>query len=233
MDPRNQPTTRGGVDINEVDQRWIANCTSVKKMRAAVRLLKDDGYYPDLTKIAEDRLCELDPEYKRRKELPHATAEEKTQATDDLDQFLAEMEKPKEKESEEAAEAKRREEEAKEQRMKGNECMAAQDYKEALGYYERSLKLDSREAATYSNRALAYLKLGNFKEALGDANIAIGICPNYLKAYHRRAEAELGLEQYAKAYADIKAIVRIEPANASVCSSHNDLRCRRRRRWGR
>ena len=217
MDPRNLPSNRYGVDINDIDGKWIESCTSAKKLRAAVRALKEEMYYPDLTKMAEDKLCELDPEYKRRKELPHATAEETANAQTEIDDFLAEMSKMQgEPTEDEAAKEKKRLKEAMEERLKGNECMASQDYKEAVRYYERSLKLDSSEAATYSNRALAYLKIKDFKNAFSDSNTAINILPDYLKAYHRRAEALFGLGEVVKAYIDAKAILKIEPDNASV-----------------
>eukprot|EP01022_Parablepharisma_sp_SALTPOND_P001340 TRINITY_DN10612_c0_g1_i2.p1 TRINITY_DN10612_c0_g1~~TRINITY_DN10612_c0_g1_i2.p1 ORF type:complete len:690 (+),score=125.19 TRINITY_DN10612_c0_g1_i2:1445-3514(+) len=218
MDPRDLPSNRYGIDINKIDPKWIENCKSVKKLRAAVRTLKEDGYYPDLTKMAEDKLCQLDPEYKRRKELPHATAEEKQEAEKELNDFLAEIAKPQDHSDE-----KRKLEEAKKERLKGNECMAGQEYKEAVRYYEKSLKLDPNEAATYSNRALAYLKLNDYKNALNDANAAIDLMPEYLKAYHRRAEAFLGLGEYAKAYSDVKAILLVEPQNAAAKETKEKL----------
>ncbi len=128
----------------------------------------------------------------------------------ELSEFLAELEKVPE------TERKRRAEEAKEERVRGNERVAAHDYEDAVRCYERSIKLDPSEAATYSNRALAYLRLGSCQNAVNDADAAVELNPGYLKAYHRRAEARLGLEQYQKAWEDISAIVRIEPANASV-----------------
>lgn len=211
MDPRNKPTTHGGVDLNDIDPAWIKNCTSAKKMRSAVKLLTEDGYYPDLLKIAEEKLCELDPEYRRRKELPRATEEDRAAAARSIEDFLAEIERPKQKSEEE-----QRLERAREERMRGNECVAAHDYKVAVRYYERSIKLDPSEAATYSNRALAYLKLNDHKNAFSDAETAIGLMPGYLKAYHRRAEAALGLGEYERGYIDVRAILSIEPENAGV-----------------
>jgi len=212
METRDMSSTRYGVDINDIDFDWIKKCTNVKKLRAAIRLLKEDGFYPDLLKHAEEKLCELDPEYKRRKELPHATYDDKKAAEKEIESFLNEFENPHDNMDEQ----KKKLEDAKDERLKGNECMASKDYKEAVRFYERSLKLDPSEAATYSNRALAYLKLNDHKNALNDANIAISMAPEYIKAYHRRAEAYLGLADYMKAYVDAKAILEIEPQNSGV-----------------
>jgi len=206
MNPRNYPTHRGGVDLDEIDQTWIENCESVKKLHAAVKLLKDDGYYTDMIKLAEDKLCQLDPEYKRRKELPRATAEDKEKAAKGLEDFLNEINEPKEKTSEQL-----KLEKAKEERLKGNECMVGQDYKEAIQYYEKSLKLNPKEASTYCNRALAYIKRKDYKNGLADANATIGLELDYVKAYYRRAEAWLGLRDYDKAYTDIQVVLGLEP----------------------
>ena len=211
MDPRNKPTVHGGVDLNDIDPNWIKNCTSAKKMRSAVKLLTEDGYYPDLLKLAEEKLCELDPEYKRRKELPAVTVKDREAAAKSIEEFLEEIEKPKQRTEEEI-----KLEQAKEERLRGNECIAAHDYKVAIRYYERSIKLDPNEAATYSNRSLAYLKLNDYKNAFDDAETAIRLMPGYLKAYHRRAEAALGLGEYERGYIDVRAILSIEVENASV-----------------
>lgn len=48
---------------------------------------------------------------------------------------------------------------AENERNKGNECMKAKSYDEAIGCYSRSLELDSTQHFTYANRAMTYLKL--------------------------------------------------------------------------
>ena len=47
---------------------------------------------------------------------------------------------------------------AENERLKGNECVKAKSYAEAVGCYTRSLELDPEQPFTYSNRAMAYLK---------------------------------------------------------------------------
>jgi tetratricopeptide (TPR) repeat protein len=58
------------------------------------------------------------------------------------------------------------------------------------------------EASTYSNRAMAYLKLKNYSKVLEDANCALKIDKNYLKAYHRRGKAYFELKKYELAIKD-------------------------------
>jgi tetratricopeptide (TPR) repeat protein len=51
---------------------------------------------------------------------------------------------------------------AEDQRYKGNECMRSKDFDEAVACYTKSLEMFPDEAATYSNRAMAYLKMKKY-----------------------------------------------------------------------
>jgi tetratricopeptide (TPR) repeat protein len=53
--------------------------------------------------------------------------------------------------------------------MKGNECMKAKDFQDAIVCYGRALELNPTDAATFSNRAMAYLKTKEYARALEDA----------------------------------------------------------------
>ena len=68
--------------------------------------------------------------------------------------------------------------------------MKSKDFKEAITYYTKSIEYDGTLAASYCNRALAYLKLKEYDKVITDCNIAISLDPNYLKAYHRRGKAK-------------------------------------------
>jgi tetratricopeptide (TPR) repeat protein len=46
---------------------------------------------------------------------------------------------------------------AEEKRYMGNEAMKSKDYDDAIDHYTKSLEMFPDEAATYSNRAMAYL----------------------------------------------------------------------------
>lgn len=47
---------------------------------------------------------------------------------------------------------------AEAERNKGNEAMKSKDFDEAIGFYNKSMDWDNKQASTYCNRALAYLK---------------------------------------------------------------------------
>jgi len=109
--------------------------------------------------------------------------------------------------------SKERIEEANKYRLNGNECTKRQEWKEAIKHYSKSIELDPNEDKTYSNRALAHLKLKNYEEVVKDANRSIDINKDNLKAYQRRAEAWIELGGYRKAHKDIKLILKREPNN--------------------
>nr|XP_027215757.1 STI1-like protein [Penaeus vannamei] len=73
-------------------------------------------------------------------------------------------------------------------RERGNECMRANNYAEAVLHYSHAIKLDSSSPQLYSNRSYGFLKLQHFYHALEDANEAIRLDPNWAKGYFRKAE---------------------------------------------
>ena len=102
---------------------------------------------------------------------------------------------------------------AENERLKGNECMKSRDYNEALVCYSKSIELHPDEAATYSNRAMSYIKLKDFGKAIEDANKAIKLKPDYLKAYHRRATSYSATNKLDLAIRDYQFILEKEPEN--------------------
>lgn len=62
---------------------------------------------------------------------------------------------------------------AENERYRGNEFMKSKEYNTAVESYTKSIELNSKEAATYSNRAMAYLKLKNYAAVIDDADAAL------------------------------------------------------------
>ena len=53
--------------------------------------------------------------------------------------------------------------------------MKAKEFNSAVECYTKSIELNPGEAATYSNRAMAFLKLKNYPRVIEDANKALEI----------------------------------------------------------
>ena len=52
---------------------------------------------------------------------------------------------------------------AENERLKGNEYMKSKDYREAVNSYTKSIDLDTNQAFTFANRAMAYLKMKSYR----------------------------------------------------------------------
>lgn len=64
MEPKKKSLMeRYGVTINQLDFSYIKECKDSRKVEKIVQILRsgEEGYFPDLTKCAEDKLRELKP----------------------------------------------------------------------------------------------------------------------------------------------------------------------------
>lgn len=54
---------RYGIAINQLDFAYIKDCQDSRKIEKIVQILRsgEEGYFPDLTKCAEEKLRELKP----------------------------------------------------------------------------------------------------------------------------------------------------------------------------
>ena len=68
--------------------------------------------------------------------------------------------------------------------------MKSKEYEEAVECYTKSLEI-FEEASSYSNRAMANLRLKKYAQVIEDSDNALKLDPSYLKAYHRRGKAYL------------------------------------------
>jgi hypothetical protein len=79
-------------DLNRVDYEWVEKQTNVKELKLAYDALEIDGCFPDLMKTVGDKICSLDPKFKRRMEGDKALSAEEQQAlNDDIFSFLETM----------------------------------------------------------------------------------------------------------------------------------------------
>ncbi|XP_045310022.1 sperm-associated antigen 1 isoform X3 [Leopardus geoffroyi] len=92
----------------------------------------------------------------------------------------------------------------------GNQCVKDKNYKDALSKYIECLKINNKECAIYTNRALCYLKLCQFEEAKQDCDRALEIDNRNVKACYRRALAHKGLKDYQKSLNDLNKVLLLD-----------------------
>uniref|UniRef100_A0A452F694 Sperm-associated antigen 1 n=1 Tax=Capra hircus TaxID=9925 RepID=A0A452F694_CAPHI len=98
----------------------------------------------------------------------------------------------------------------------GNQCVKDKNYKDALSKYSECLKINNKECAIYTNRALCYLKLGQFEEAKQDCDQALQMDHGNVKACYRRALAHKGLKNYQKSLNDLNKVLLLDPSIVEI-----------------
>ena len=77
------------MDLNMIDYEWIEKTSKIKDLKLAYESLVIDGCFPDLIKTCGEKICTLDPKFRRHiqgdKPIPE---EEKRAIEDDLFAFL-------------------------------------------------------------------------------------------------------------------------------------------------
>ena len=84
-------------------------------------------------------------------------------------------------------------------RKDGNEKFKIGKFIEAVDFYTKALKLDPKSHLTFSNRSIAYSKMGEFELALKDANCCVEVNAKWGKGYLRKAVALNLLKRHEEA----------------------------------
>lgn len=102
-------------------------------------------------------------------------------------------------------------------KMRGNRCMQAKLYSDAIQLYTCAIALSEKNAIYYGNRAAAFTEMHRYTEAIQDCSKAIEIDPSYSKAYSRLGLAYYAQGKYKEALEKgfFKAL-RLDPNNESV-----------------
>ena len=210
MDPRD--AVNKIFDINKIDYDWVKNNTNKKELNKAMKALQIDGGFPDLEKAIHNRLCEVDPNYKRLNDAKNVSEQEIRRAKNEIEEFGSQMDK-KEARLKAGSNMIINEKEAELEKQKGNECIRSKEYDKAINYYEKGLKLNPNDASIYFNRSLAYHKKKEFVKSIADCDSAIALKSDYLKAFFRRGECFFSIENWEKAYEDFYYVSHIDSSN--------------------
>ena len=100
-------------------------------------------------------------------------------------------------------------------RERGNRHFRAGRIEDACWAYSASIEAGPSSAAL-ANRAMAYLKLGEFEKCIADCDRCLEIDKLYVKAYLRRGSARKCLNAFPQAITDFEEALRLEPHNESA-----------------
>ncbi|KFV60911.1 Sperm-associated antigen 1, partial [Tyto alba] len=113
--------------------------------------------------------------------------------------------------SENKPRSEKAEEKFKALKNEGNDFVKKGKYEEAVNKYSECMKLNTKECAIYTNRALCYLKLYKYEEAKQDCDHVLQIEDSNIKAFYRRALAYKGLQNYQASVDDFNRVLLIDP----------------------
>ncbi|CAG0897477.1 unnamed protein product [Cyprideis torosa] len=116
---------------------------------------------------------------------------------------------------------------------KGNKSFLGKKYDDAILCYTQAIRKEPSVATYFTNRALAYLKLGNWTGACKDCRMAMDLDPTSVKAHYFMSQALIEMEQYDDA---IHHLQRAFDLAQKYKMNYGDdiaalLRLARRRRW--
>ena len=95
-------------------------------------------------------------------------------------------------------------------------------YKEAIEYYDQSIKIDPQDPKAYNNRGVAKAALGNHTEAIQDYDQAIKINPQYAEIYFNRGNAKAALGNHKEAIQDFDKAIEINPQDADTFNNRGN-----------
>jgi tetratricopeptide (TPR) repeat protein len=124
--------------------------------------------------------------------------------------------------------------EANELKVKANDLMRKKMYDRAVQVYSEAIELFRSNKFLWSNRALAYIKKGEFENAISDCTKMLeyaevlegGYESNRevnFKFFARRAMAYIGLKQYEKALSDIENAIKLIPEDKSAHETKKEI----------
>ena len=102
---------------------------------------------------------------------------------------------------------------AEREKLLGNKKISIEDFNGAIEHYNLAIAASPRTPTLYSNRALAYLKLGEFEKSEKDCKVCLKLDPKNVKALLRRAYIRAIQGRLPEALEDYQNVLRLEPNN--------------------
>lgn len=99
---------------------------------------------------------------------------------------------------------------------KANTLAAEKDYREAIRYYDKVLSIDTAYSLAFTNRGIAYFKLGRYEKALADYDRVLFLEPDNFNAYLNRVNALLELERYDAGMLSLQNAIGLFPDSARL-----------------
>ncbi len=100
----------------------------------------------------------------------------------------------------------------------GRVCLVNNIFKMALSYYDTAIKINSKDADSYDDRAMTRIELDDYRGGITDENVAIEIDPKNASYYINRGYAKMQLAEYKEAIADYDKSITISPSHKALAN---------------
>lgn len=107
---------------------------------------------------------------------------------------------------------------SKQVRAEGNKLFLAGQFPESITKYTDAIKRNPKDAAPYSNRAAAYMKLGEFPMAMKDCDRCLENDPDFVKAYIRKGNIHFFMKEFHKCLTVYEKGLKLAPNNKELRS---------------
>ena len=97
--------------------------------------------------------------------------------------------------------------------QKGEDLLEQRKYDAALSEYEKAIRLNPKNVATYIGRAKVYYIKDDCESAISSATEAINLQPESARAYHVRAWAQESQKNFDSAIADMDQVIALTGKN--------------------
>ena len=104
-------------------------------------------------------------------------------------------------------------------KQEGNTAFSRGNYHLAERLYTEAISTTPTDFKLYSNRAAAYLGMGQYAMALADAGVVIALKPNWAKGYYRHGAALAKLERQGEAVQEFQRAAALAPADADIADT--------------
>jgi tetratricopeptide (TPR) repeat protein len=206
-DARNRKTP---MDLNIIDYEWVEKTSNVKELKKAYESLQIDGGFPDLQKTVGEKICTLDPKFRRvvDGEKP-MTREEEQRVTDDLLAFLEEANHT----DSQLKNLAEKDENEENKSIFSNSAKSAQNRSDNDTYVSPLVQEIQNKKMAEQDRMKGNeaVKAKDYGEAVYHYTNSINLDPNEPFSYANRAMAYLKQKIYRNAVDDATKAIELKP----------------------
>lgn len=105
---------------------------------------------------------------------------------------------------------------SKKEKEEGNALFKEKKFPESIQKYTEAIKRNPKDAIPYSNRAAAYMKLGEFPMALKDCDRCLELDDKFVKAYIRKGNIHFYMKEYHKCLTVYEKGLALDPNNREL-----------------